>query len=313
MGKFDKACLVSWRLPFMTIAERARKISTRVHGWFAAMQTREGIQKVSFVQHGTAEPRSWRTIRVRPENWSTWTENRMARFRISCCLLSATRLRSRPPSARSNTAAIFLVDLALQPLAAAPLDHDPSASAPVDPDRAGSGALRRRMGSLTTPCLVAGDFGDEVAKLQAPIFFLRRHWRPGRPVFRTLGPGPSGVAGGGVCLFVLLNLRDFPGRTWEVLIEGISAMGLWFVIVNLIKTSDVQEVRLWYVVLDSWIYICVVSEEGRGSGGCASGKIFSFSSPKQWGFVRFRVQERLQNRKTVAGWELEDIFKKVVW
>ena len=57
-----------------------------------------------------------------------------------------------------------------------------------------------------------------------------------------------------VCLFVLLNLRDFPGRTWEVLIEGISAMGLWFVIVNLIKTSDVQEVRLWYVVLDSWIY-----------------------------------------------------------
>ena len=57
-----------------------------------------------------------------------------------------------------------------------------------------------------------------------------------------------------VCLFVLLNLRDFPGRTWEVLIEGISAMGLWFVIVNLVKTSDVQEVRLWYVVLDSWIY-----------------------------------------------------------
>ena len=57
-----------------------------------------------------------------------------------------------------------------------------------------------------------------------------------------------------VC-FVLLNLRDFPGRTWEVLIEGISAMGLWFVIVNLIKTSDVQEVRLWYVVLDSWIYM----------------------------------------------------------
>ena len=47
--------------------------------------------------------------------------------------------------------------------------------------------------------------------------------------------------------------------------------------------------------------ICVVSEEGRGSGGCAPGKIFSFSSPKQWGFVRFRVQERLQNRKTVAG------------
>ena len=46
---------------------------------------------------------------------------------------------------------------------------------------------------------------------------------------------------------------------------------------------------------------CVVSEEGRWSGGCAPGKIFSFSSPKQWGFVRFRVQERLKNRKTVAG------------
>ena len=32
-----------------------------------------------------------------------------------------------------------------------------------------------------------------------------------------------------LCIFsflVLLNLRDFPGRTWEVLIEGISAMGL---------------------------------------------------------------------------------------
>ena len=47
--------------------------------------------------------------------------------------------------------------------------------------------------------------------------------------------------------------------------------------------------------------VCVVSEEGRGSGGCGPGKFFSFSSPKQWGFVRFRVQERLQNRKTVAG------------
>ena len=38
--------------------------------------------------------------------------------------------------------------------------NDPSASAPVDPDRAGSGALRRRMRSLTAPCLVAGDFGN---------------------------------------------------------------------------------------------------------------------------------------------------------
>ena len=44
--------------------------------------------------------------------------------------------------------------------------------------------------------------------------------------------------------------------------------------------------------------VCVVSVEGRGSGGCAPEKNFSFSSPKQWVFVRFRVQERLQHRKT---------------
>ena len=32
-------------------------------------------------------------------------------------------------------------------------------------------------------------------------------------------------------VLVLLNLKDFPGRTWEVLIEGISAMDC----VNMIK------------------------------------------------------------------------------
>ena len=42
----------------------------------------------------------------------------------------------------------------------------------------------------------------------------------------------------------------------------------------------------------------VVSEEGRGSGGCAPGKNFSFSSPKQWGFIRFRVQERFNDNET---------------
>ena len=44
----------------------------------------------------------------------------------------------------------------------------------------------------------------------------------------------------------------------------------------------------------------VVFEEGKGSGAVAPGKIF-ISSSKQWGFIRFRVQERLRNRKTVAG------------
>ena len=43
--------------------------------------------------------------------------------------------------------------------------------------------------------------------------------------------------------------------------------------------------------------------EGMGSG-------VSFTSPKNGVFVRFRVQERSQNRKTVAGDEIEDIFKK---
>ena len=134
------------------------KSPTHVHGWFAAMQTREGIQNVSFVHYGMAEPRSWRTKRVRPENWSTWTENRMARFRISCFLLIATRLRSRPPSAGRYSSHIFWSILALQPrprsLTIRPRPRPWIRTVP------GSGALRRRrMTSLTAPCLDS-DFGD---------------------------------------------------------------------------------------------------------------------------------------------------------
>ena len=56
------------------------------------------------------------------------------------------------------------------------------------------------------------------------------------------------------------------------------------------------------------VFVWCLKKEG-GPGGN-----FSFSSPKQWGFIRFRVQERLRNRKTVAGWEIEEFFKKLcVW
>ena len=60
----------------------------------------------------------------------------------------------------------------------------------------------------------------------------------------------------------------------------------------------------------SWWGFCVVSEEGilKWVGGLCPRENFSFSSPKQWGFVKFRLQERQQHRKTVAGWETEDIF-----
>ena len=57
----------------------------------------------------------------------------------------------------------------------------------------------------------------------------------------------------------------------------------------------------------------MVSEEGRGSGGCGPGKIFSFSSPKQWGFIRFRVQERLQNKKPLPDERSKNFLKSRVF
>ena len=44
--------------------------------------------------------------------------------------------------------------------------------------------------------------------------------------------------------------------------------------------------------------LCVVSVEGRGSGGCAPGNFFRFPPQNNGVFERFRVQEGLQRRKT---------------
>ena len=60
-----------------------------------------------------------------------------------------------------------------------------------------------------------------------------------------------------------------------------------------------------------WACLCGVWRRKGVRGLCHREKFFIFL-PKQWGFVRFRVQERLQNRKTAAGWE-SCVWKKDRW
>ena len=63
--------------------------------------------------------------------------------------------------------------------------------------------------------------------------------------------------------FTVLNLKDFPGRTWEVLIEGISTMGLC-------EHDKVMYKKLDYGIL-RWI-VDYMWGDGRtiGDGGCHS-------------------------------------------